>query len=256
MGLNPLNLIRVMPAKERESIDWPSPPSLSLAPASPASPARSSLPSAGWPSRWSSAASALGDGSCSWMAGGMLAPWCERATDRARGRDAGRAVDRLVGRALPRHGAKRQPGAWRQPRDAPDLDALRRAHRALRMGSMPSASPTLEPDLAGRFRRALFFPDEAHLDPRRALAVAGRDADEAAASPIRFGVDLAPADRRRRYRRRLPRPCRARRAARPARRARRDDRRALARRVAGAAGAHAPSAHAALHRAARRRACS
>jgi len=25
----------------------------------------------------------------------------------------------------------------------------------------------LEPDLAGRFRKALFFPDEAHLDPRR-----------------------------------------------------------------------------------------
>ena len=23
---------------------------------------------------------ALGDGACSWMAGGMLAPWCERAT--------------------------------------------------------------------------------------------------------------------------------------------------------------------------------
>ena len=29
---------------------------------------------------------------------------------------------------------------------------------------------TLEPDLAGRFRRGLFFPDEAHLDPRKALA--------------------------------------------------------------------------------------
>jgi len=36
MGLNPLNLIRVMPAKEREFIDWPGHPSLSLAPVLPA----------------------------------------------------------------------------------------------------------------------------------------------------------------------------------------------------------------------------
>ncbi|RVA69507.1 FAD-dependent oxidoreductase, partial [Mesorhizobium sp. M7A.F.Ca.CA.001.08.1.1] len=28
----------------------------------------------------------------------------------------------------------------------------------------------LEPDLAGRFRRGLLFPDEAHLDPRQAIA--------------------------------------------------------------------------------------
>lgn len=28
----------------------------------------------------------------------------------------------------------------------------------------------LEPDLASRFRRGLFFPDEAHLDPRQAMA--------------------------------------------------------------------------------------
>ena len=30
--------------------------------------------------------------------------------------------------------------------------------------------PGAEPDLAGRFSRALFFREEAHLDPRLALA--------------------------------------------------------------------------------------
>ena len=46
----------------------------------------------------------------------------------------------------------------------------------------------LEPDLAGRFDRALFFPDEAHLDPRHALAtLRGRLADQGVA------VDPGPA---------------------------------------------------------------
>ena len=51
----------------------------------------------------------------------------------------------------------------------------------------------LEPDLAGRFRRALFFPDEAHLDPRRALAaLVERLADRGV--DIRFGVEMSPED--------------------------------------------------------------
>ena len=49
----------------------------------------------------------------------------------------------------------------------------------------------LEPDLAGRFRRALFFPDEAHLDPRLALAaLVERLADRGV--EIRFGVEVSP----------------------------------------------------------------
>ena len=47
----------------------------------------------------------------------------------------------------------------------------------------------LEPDLAGRFRRALYFPDEAHLDPRKALAAL------AATSRISTGVSPCPRSR-------------------------------------------------------------
>ena len=49
----------------------------------------------------------------------------------------------------------------------------------------------LEPDLAGRFRRALFFPDEAHLDPRRALASLAETLKGRGVA-IRFGVELDP----------------------------------------------------------------
>ena len=34
---------------------------------------------------------------------------------------------------------------------------------------MRRGSPTLEPDLAGRFRNGLFFAGEGHLDPRAAM---------------------------------------------------------------------------------------
>ena len=112
---------------------------------------------------------ALGEGSCSWMAGGMLAPWCERATTEPEVADVGRADDRLVGRALPR--ARCARAAWWSPSRAtcPTSRALPSAPSAS-TGWTPIGIAALEPDLAGRFRRALFFPDEAHLDPRRALA--------------------------------------------------------------------------------------
>jgi glycine oxidase len=48
----------------------------------------------------------------------------------------------------------------------------------------------LEPDLAGRFRRALFFPREAHLEPRRALPALA-EALTRRGVPIRLGVDKA-----------------------------------------------------------------
>ncbi len=44
----------------------------------------------------------------------------------------------------------------------------------------------LEPDLAGRFAHGLFFPDEAHLDPRAALAsLAGAPGGAGRADPLR-----------------------------------------------------------------------
>ena len=103
----------------------------------------------------------LGESACSWMAGGMLAPWCERAT-----------TDEIVARLgepsidwWRRH----HPGTVSQgslvltpPRDAADL--TRCAARTERYEWIDGDRiASLEPDLAGRFRRALFFADEAAL---------------------------------------------------------------------------------------------
>ncbi len=50
----------------------------------------------------------------------------------------------------------------------------------------------LEPDLRGRFNKALYFKDEGHLDPRAALTAMAKRLDELRV-PIRFGVTLAVA---------------------------------------------------------------
>ena len=131
----------------------------------------------------------LGEGSCSWQAGGMLAPWCERATTDAAVAERGApSIDWWT---------QHFPGTVRngslvvvQPRDSADL--ARFAQRTERFDWIDAGRiAELEPDLAGRYRQALFFPDEAHLDPRRALAalVAGL---AQRGVPIRFGVELSP----------------------------------------------------------------
>ncbi|MBK0090201.1 FAD-dependent oxidoreductase [Erwinia sp. S59] len=109
----------------------------------------------------------IGDDSrqpASWFAGGMLAPWCESES----------APQEVI--ALGQHGA-----AWWQqrvssvahqgtlvvapPRDSQELNRFARMteqHQWVDPGD-------IEPLLAGRFARGLFFAEEAHLDPRLAL---------------------------------------------------------------------------------------
>lgn len=110
---------------------------------------------------------AVGAQSCSRYAGGMLAPWCEAES-------AEPLVARLGAEALafwPRvfPGTVRAGSLVVAPRrDGPELDRFaRRTSRFERLDADGLAA--LEPDLAGRFDRALSFPDEAHLDPRAAL---------------------------------------------------------------------------------------
>lgn len=104
---------------------------------------------------------------CSWWAGGMLAPFCEGDT-------AEEPVVRL---------GKQAAGWWAQQgvavehrgtivvtleRDRRELDRFARrveGHRQLDGAALTA----LEPDLGGRFDRALHVEDEAHLDPRVAL---------------------------------------------------------------------------------------
>ena len=127
----------------------------------------------------------LGAACCSWYAGGMLAPWCELesaeplvATLGAEGLGWWRtrfAATALDGSLVIAHG-----------RDTGELRQF--AQRTARYEWLArEAIGELEPDLAGRFSQALYFPDEGHLDPRAALgALATRLAE--LGGVIRFGV--------------------------------------------------------------------
>ena len=125
-------------------------------------------------------------GNASWLAGGMLAPFCE-------GESAPQSVVELGQGAIDWWNA-RVPGVVRKgtlvvapPRDVSEIDrfAARTAGHA-RVDEARIAE--LEPDLAGRFRKGLFFADEGHLDPRVALS-AMAERLRARGGEIRFGVD-------------------------------------------------------------------
>jgi glycine oxidase len=104
---------------------------------------------------------------CSWRAGGMLAPYCEAEV-------AEPLVTRLGLRSiqlwqallpdLPQNGTL----VVAPPRDPVSLrrfGQLTEGHQALDSRAIID----LEPALEGRFSAGLFYPEEAHVDPRRVL---------------------------------------------------------------------------------------
>jgi glycine oxidase len=192
MGLNPLNLIRVMPAKERES-RLAKPSTIVIGAGVAGLACALELAERGIAVEVVERSSTLGEGACSWMAGGMLAPWCERATSEPEVAERGAPLIAWWAERFPetvRNGSL----VVAQSRDAPDL--TRFAARTERFAWLDAARiAELEPDLAGRFRRALLFGDEGHLDPRRALAALAARLQELGAA-VRFGVELSPPDAR------------------------------------------------------------
>jgi glycine oxidase len=133
----------------------------------------------------------LGAGGCSWYAGGMLAPWCELETAEPLVAELGaegiewwnRHFADLVrsGSLVIAHG-----------RDRAEL--VRFAHRTQRYRQLNRDEiGAIEPDLTGRFEQALWFADEAHLDPRAALASLSQRLTELG-GVIRYGTDAAHID--------------------------------------------------------------
>ncbi len=109
----------------------------------------------------------LGEGSCSWFAGGMLAPYCERDTAEQevmlRGLIATKWWKKHVTEVT-------QNGSLvlALPRDRNELERLSRLGKQCRWVNQPEIS-TIEPDLSEFSGPGLLFPDEAHLNPRKAL---------------------------------------------------------------------------------------
>ncbi len=127
----------------------------------------------------------LGSGGCSWYAGGMLAPWCELES-----------AEPLIARL-----GLESMAWWRERlpetvsngslvvahgRDSGELANFSR--RTEQFEWLDGAGiAALEPDLRGRFNKALFFKEEGHLDPRAALVALARRLEELHV-PVRFGV--------------------------------------------------------------------
>jgi glycine oxidase len=107
-------------------------------------------------------------GNASWFAGGMLAPWCERESAEPvvleLGEQAADWWDAALSGAVTRAGTL----VLARSRDMSELDRFAsRTTGHVRLGEDEIAA--LEPDLAGSFRRGLYFSREAHLDPRRTM---------------------------------------------------------------------------------------
>lgn len=107
----------------------------------------------------------------------MLAPWCERESAEPLIAELGFESLDYWRRAVPDVPAEGSL-VLAQARDLPDLKRFSRRTEGFEWidGARIGA---LEPDLAGRFEQGLFFPTEAHLEPRKALAaLTGRLVDE------------------------------------------------------------------------------
>lgn len=124
-------------------------------------------------------------------AGGMLAPYCEAEV-------AEPIISRLGLRSLdiwqrelpdtPFNGSL----VVAHPRERNDFERFARmteGHRRLDAAGLAE----LEPSLEGRFRDALFFPTEGHVEPRRVLPKL-HERIVAAGGTIRFGSDVTAAD--------------------------------------------------------------
>ena len=106
--------------------------------------------------------------SCSWWAGGMLAPWCE-------GESTEEIIVRL-GQESISWWSKNVKGVVEKgslvialSRDEPDLKRFgRRTDNYISLDSKEIGE--LEPDLKDRFNKGLYFEKEAHLSPRDTLS--------------------------------------------------------------------------------------
>lgn len=109
---------------------------------------------------------------CSYYAGGMISPWCERQAAEPIVTELGIEALEFWTKTLP---VARINGSLvvAPPRDRADVVSFSKRTSEFeecdgrRIGE-------IEPDLAERFPYGLYFPKEAHLEPREATAALGR----------------------------------------------------------------------------------
>ncbi len=116
------------------------------------------------------------------FAGGMLAPWCERESAEEEVITLGATAADWWAEITPV--TRRGTLVVAPPRDRSELTRFARRTSGFREINEAEIN-VLEPALEGRFQRGLFFEQEAHLDPRRAL-------QDLAKAALALGVDIVP----------------------------------------------------------------
>jgi glycine oxidase len=128
----------------------------------------------------------VGEG-CSYFAGGMIAPWCELQSAEPLVAELGEEALRFWTTDVP-VAVVRGSLVVAPARDRAELrDFARRTRRFEELDDAKLAR--LEPDLSGRFANALFFPDEAHLEPRATMAALALRLKEMTNVDVHLGVD-------------------------------------------------------------------
>ena len=129
------------------------------------------------------------EGSCSFYAGAMLAPYAEEEGAEALIRDLGLRSIELWRAAYP---DTRCEGSLivAQPRDAKELDRFERMTKGHERVNEDRISE-MESDLAGRYTSGLFFAEEAHVHPHAAMDFLLNAAEEAGAV-VHFGCEEPP----------------------------------------------------------------
>lgn len=131
-----------------------------------------------------------GSANASWYAGGMLAPNCERESAEESIQRRGLEAIEWWDQALPGQVVRAGTLVVAPARDRADL--ARFADRTESHSHLDGDEvAALEPDLAGTFGQGLFFPGEAHLDPRLTMiALLGRLMDLGV--DVQFGPEQNP----------------------------------------------------------------
>ncbi|MET3560181.1 glycine oxidase [Bartonella japonica] len=107
-------------------------------------------------------------GTASWYAGGMLAPYCERENAEQIVEDLGIKAIQWWRKTLPNLVIQKGTLVVAPMRDRVELERFAmRTHNHKTVNGAEIAH--LESDLADRFNYALFYENEMHIDPRKAL---------------------------------------------------------------------------------------
>lgn len=114
------------------------------------------------------ASDAVDESSCSWWAGGMLAPWCELESTEPLVAELGLESTEFW-RQYTNEVVSQGSLVLASQRDQTDLIQFGSKTQCFESVSAEQISE-LEPDLKGRFEKGLYFSDECHLDPRAAMA--------------------------------------------------------------------------------------